>query len=104
MLRTAEELKIQAKLKGITRWPVHDCSMCGYPCGYIINGDRVAYDSGCDCVTYSNVQPRSWDDLAYAYNLNQPERNPDISQKYLEELNKIWQFEQGILPTERKAE
>lgn len=94
MIKTIEELKAQAAKIGLGFYPVHNCSMCGYPCGYIIEGDRVAYDSGCDCTSYSNVQPRDWQDLARTYNMNQPENNPKISQEFLEKLNLIWQFEQ----------
>ncbi len=92
MIKTADELKAQAKLNNITVYPVHNCSMCGYPCGYIIDGDTVSYDSGCDCVTYSNVQPQSWEDLARTYNMNQPENNPNIKQPFLDQLNEVWQF------------
>ncbi len=93
MIKTSDELRAQAQYKGITKWTIHSCSMCGYPCGYIIDGDTVAYDSGCDCVTYTNIKPRSWDDLAEAYNLNQPENNPVIEPAYLDKLDKVWQFE-----------
>lgn len=92
MIKTADELRAQAKLKDITFYLVHHCSMCNYPCGYVIKGEEVFYDSGCNCVTYNNVEPRSWEELASTYNLNQPENNPDIKQKYLDELNEIWQF------------
>jgi hypothetical protein len=93
MIKSPEELKEQATKIGLHRWRVHNCSMCGYPCGYEIHDNEVFYDSGCDCVSYSNIQPRSWEDLANSYNMNQPENNPDISQKYLDELNDIWKFE-----------
>lgn len=97
MIKTAEELKAQAALKAITRYPVHDCSICGYACGYIISGGQVTYDSGCDCVPYANIQPRSWADLASAYNLNQPENNPTIGAAYLAELNQVWKFDDVII-------
>ena len=95
MIKTKEELKIQAEKIGLKRWTIHCCSMCGYPCGYLI-GEKVFYDSGCDCVGYSDVQERSWDDLAEAYNINQPENNPEISQEYLDELEKVWQFNKNV--------
>lgn len=102
MIKTVEELKAQAKLKGITRYFVHDCSMCGYPCGYIIKGDTVSYDSGCLCVDYIAVRPSDWEDLAHSYNLNQPENNPEIKQSFLDELNEIWQFTD--VPSDTKEE
>lgn len=94
MLKTVEELKEQAQKIGLTRYPVHNCSMCGYPCGYNIHGDNVEYDSGCDCVTYQNIQPRSWEELTKTYNMNQPENNPKISKQFLKKLNNTWKFEE----------
>ena len=93
MLKTVEQLKEQAKKNDITRWRVHDCSMCGYPCSFIIDGEKVSYASGCECVSYYHVQKRSWDELTNTYNMNQPENNPKIKQEYLDELNETWQFE-----------
>jgi hypothetical protein len=92
MLKTPQQLKEQAEKIGLSFWLTHNCSMCGYPCGYIIKGDKVFYDSGCDCVNYTDVQERDWEDLAYSYNMNQPENNPDIKQEYLNKLNEIWKF------------
>jgi hypothetical protein len=92
MIKTANELKAQAKLKNIEVYPVHDCSMCGYPCGYVIDGDNVSYDSGCYCTYRFVVEPRSWEDLARCYNMNQPENNPNIKQGFLDKLNETWQF------------
>lgn len=92
MLKTKEELKTQAEKIGLRRWIIHNCSMCGYPCGYIINGGDVKYDCGCDCVGYTDIQQRNWDDLAENYNRNQPEKNSQISQEYLTKLNEIWKF------------
>ena len=92
MIKTVEQLKAQAKKKYITFYLVNVCSICEYPCGYCIKGDRVFYDRGCDCVPYSDVQERSWEALAETYNANQPENNPEISKEFLDELNQIWQF------------
>jgi hypothetical protein len=97
MIKTADQLKEQAKKIHLTFWPIHDCSICGYTCGYYFEHDweDVFYDSGCDCVTYSNIQERSWENVADNYNLNQPENNPKISKEFLDKLNKIWQFEEA---------
>jgi hypothetical protein len=93
MIKTKEELQEQAKKIGLTFWEVHKCSLCGYPCGFIITEDEVGYDSGCDCIAGGGIiQPRSWENLAECYNLNQPENNPKISPEYLKELNDIWKF------------
>lgn len=94
MIKTPEELKAQAALKGITFYPVHDCSICGVTCGYVIDGDKVGYDSSCNCgAPEFGIQERDWDDLARTYNCNQPENNPDIMQSFLDKLNQTWQFE-----------
>jgi hypothetical protein len=97
MIKTADQLKEQAKKIGLTRWVVRRCSMCDYPLAYYFSVDyeRVKFDSGCDCVNYSHEEERSWENLAESYNMNQPENNPKISKEYLEKLNKIWQFEEA---------
>lgn len=38
-----------------------ECSICGYMMSYLVQDDRICFDSGCDCVTWSNVQPVSSD-------------------------------------------
>lgn len=70
------------------KWIIHHCSICNYPCGYVFssNYEHVGYDSGCDCVSYENIQPRSWDDLAAQYNVQNNE-------EYIKEMNKFWGFE-----------
>ena len=95
MIKTAEELKKQVEEKVISFYPVHNCSMCGYRCGYIISNDfeQVDYDSGCGCTGSSNVQRSSWNDLTETYNRNQPENNPNIKEVFLDKLNETWKFE-----------
>lgn len=95
MLKTTEQLKEQAKKIDLHFFPVHECSVCGYSCGYRISGDfeSVGYDSGCYCVSDINVSPSSWEELTNTYNLNQPENNSKITKSYLKELNDIWKFE-----------
>lgn len=60
-----EELKKIFKEKNISKWIIHRCSMCNYPCGYIINyeGDEVLYDNGCYCVSYHKFTQSSWEDV-----------------------------------------
>lgn len=94
MLKTVDELKKQAEDHGITFYYVRACSMCGYPLGYLIDEDRVGFDSGCYCTGQGqNVGLRSWEDLTQSYNMNQPENNPDIGKQFLVELNDTWKFE-----------
>ena len=56
-MKTTEQLKEQAKKIGLKRWKVHNCSMCDYPCGYIIRGEEVFYDPGCG----TNYRPADFD-------------------------------------------
>lgn len=55
------------KLKSGKRYKVHNCSMCEYPCSFFIEQDKLFYDSGCDCVRYTNIQERSFDDLDFYF-------------------------------------
>lgn len=96
MLKTSEELKEQAKKIGLKKWKVHECSMCGYPCGYIIESERISYDPGCYC-SGGYVEERTWQDLADQYNRNQPERNKQINQSYLDETESVWKFGEEAL-------
>ena len=65
---TVEELKKAVKEKGIKRWIIHECSMCGYPCGYYFAGDKVKYDAGCNCVDYQDISERTWEEVVNQYN------------------------------------
>lgn len=84
-MRSSEEFKIQAAKIGITRWPIHNCSICGYPCGYLFHDDQVFYDSGCDCVNYADIQPKTWEDVAQQYNMQ-------TNEKYIAEMDSFWGF------------
>ena len=90
-MKNIEDFIKQAVAKKITRWNIHSCSICGYQCGFQINGEDVKYDSGCYC----SIQPfrqSSWEELAEHYNNNQRENNPDIKQETLDEMDKFWGF------------
>ena len=75
--------------------------MCGYQCGYNIDGENVEYDAGCACVM-NPPETRSWDELTRTYNMNQPENNQDIKQIFLDELNKTWQFVLPVIELNKK--
>ena len=93
-MKTKEQLKEQAEKIGLKKWEINNCSGCGYSCGYIINGNEVAYDAGCGC-TWNPPEPRSWEDLTETFNRNQPENNPDFKGKHpeaYEEHYAVWQF------------
>ena len=85
-MRSPSEFQKSVQENELTHWPIHDCSLCHYPCGYIFNKDgNVFYDSGCDCVAYTNLQPRSWEDVAEHYN---QQSNAD----YIKEMDTFWKF------------
>lgn len=98
-MRTAHEFREKAMEKSITRWNIHECSMCGYPCGYVIEGDSVGYDSGCGCM-WGGIQPSSWGGIADHYNRNagagdaqeRYKRNP-LFGEVVNEMNMFWGFE-----------
>lgn len=83
-MKTVENFQQAAEKEEITFWPIHDCSMCGYECGYIIDGDRVSYDNGCDCV-YNPPRQSNWQELADHYNRQQNEH-------VIAEMDAFWNF------------
>lgn len=84
-MKTIEDFERQIKAKNITHWPIHNCGFCGYRCGYVFEGSRVGYDSGCDCVTYSSITERSLDDVVSHYNLQ-------TSEEVIKKMNEFWGF------------
>lgn len=68
-MRTIEDFKRQAVIRNITIWPVHNCSLCGYPCSFLIDLEKntVQYDHGCDCVNYTNIRNSSWEEMLEIY-------------------------------------
>lgn len=68
-MKTGLDFKNAVEKHGITEWHIHNCSICGYDCGYrFINGD-VYYDNGCYCTCGENLNSRTWDDVANQYNM-----------------------------------
>lgn len=95
-VKTVEEMKRAVETMKLSRWNIHDCSFCGYQCGYVFYDGRVFYDSGCDCVNHpSNWEdkPRSWEDVALAYNRNHPENNAGIAESYTKEVDALFGFQ-----------
>lgn len=86
-VKTAHDFQVAAARLRPSRWIIHRCSICNYPCGYVFSPDyeKVGYDSGCDCVNYDNVQLRSWDELASIYN-NQ------TNEEFIKEMDHFWGF------------
>jgi hypothetical protein len=90
-MRTEEEFKKQVEVKEITFWPHHDCSICGYVCGYHFKNGHVGYDNGCYCTGRSygeNITSRTWSDLAEAYNI---QTHPEV----ISEMDEFWGFEKA---------
>lgn len=51
-------------------FPVRDCSICGYMMGYVVlsaDHSNLGFDTGCDCVTYSNINHSNWDEMKNMY-------------------------------------
>jgi len=85
----ADEVKTAALAAGITRVEVRPCSMCGYLMAYLIKGEELWYDPGCDCTTRdSYLEPRNWSDAADWINMqSQPKGKIAIAKKFGLELD-----------------
>ena len=87
-MKTASDFQKAAQLHGINYWPVHNCSMCEYPCSYVFDDDQVHYDSGCDCVNRGSVFIKSsWHEVADFYNA---QKHPAVIAK----MNGFWRFDE----------
>lgn len=86
-MRTAQEFKKAQQEHEIWSWEIHDCSLCGYECGYIFdyNEHPVVYDHGCDCTRTYRKSIMNWQNVADHYNM---QTNPEIIKKY----DKFWGF------------
>jgi len=63
-MTTKETIKAIEKMEAGEKLVLHNCSMCGYPCGFLIIDSQLHYDSGCDCTTYEyNIEPRELEEL-----------------------------------------
>ena len=84
--KTIEDFKKQAKAKNITRWVIHYCSMCNYPCGFLIGSKQknIQYDNGCSC-SMNPPNLREWQDLADHYNMQ-------TNKKVIKGMNEFWGF------------
>lgn len=64
--------------------PVRDCSLCGAMIGYVVldrDYNHVGFDTGCDCVNYSNVNESSWPQVDHYYDIQ-----TDKGKKHLDKL------------------
>lgn len=97
-MKTAEDFQKIAAERGVTRFYIHRCSICGVPVGFMINYGQVEYDSSCDCA-WCHPRPSNWQEIADHYNRNvyasdvaTRMENPKF-REYVEEMNKVWGFE-----------
>lgn len=81
---TAEEFKANAATHGIREWRMHDCSLCGYECGFLFRDGEVYYDPGCMCMGGA-IERRSWEDVAAHYSIQS-------SSSVLKEYDAFWHF------------
>lgn len=72
---TADDVKTAIQSAGIERIVVRDCSICGYLMSYLISGDEVGYDAGCNCGMGFNIRPSSFADLAESHNMQTMEKH-----------------------------
>lgn len=89
MIKSASDFKNSAIENNIDYWPIHDCSMCNYECGYLFfqyENYEVVYDSGCDCTNSRTKHARNWEYVAEQYNYNI--KNKSVIKKY----NEYWKF------------
>lgn len=59
---------------------LRNCCLCDYPLRYLYIDNVLHYDSGCDCVTYINIQPRDEHDLDFYL---------DPKHGYIDDINKF---------------
>lgn len=84
--RSPTDFRIAAETQGITRWPHHDCAICGYTLAFIFRGDRVIFDRGCHCTKGPMEKlDSSWEEVADYYNI---QTNEDV----IERMNDFWNF------------
>lgn len=66
---TADEIKQSCRKHKIERADVRQCSICHAWIGYVITGDNIAFDGGCDCTSYGGWSSRTWHDAADFVNI-----------------------------------
>jgi hypothetical protein len=67
---TAAQVRDSCQRNGIRSVRHHECCFCHYVVGYDIQGDRLYFDPGCDCVSYHNgLEPREWSEAAEWINM-----------------------------------
>jgi hypothetical protein len=70
---TSDEVRAITKESRLLFLGIHNCSMCNYPCGYVIDGDVVSYDAGCDCTGRFEMRPSNFGAIADIHNMQKGE-------------------------------
>lgn len=71
----ADQIERAVKDRGIMRYSPRSCSICNSPLSYIFSrdGSAAAFDSRCDCGSYSEPQRQTFVDIADLFNMQTPE-------------------------------
>lgn len=86
---TPEEVHLKAAQLQHTRWVVDECNGCNAKIGYIFNGDKIYYDSGCRCEgTPTPAVAVSWKTLASDIN----SRLEYGDQKEVQQVKEYWKI------------
>lgn len=67
---TPEEItfeQFKSAIKKNNYFHIRNCSICGYPCGFLYDGEQLCYDSGCDCTGRYVITPRNEDELLFYF-------------------------------------
>ncbi len=71
-----------------TPMKVHQCVFCGYWCGYVHYGEKLFYDSGCECTDFHRaLEQRDLKDLDFL--LDPKNGHDDFVEKFIEKAKGI---------------
>ncbi len=80
---TAAQLKAAAFGAGKTRIEHHECTFCHYPCAYLIAGEVLYFDAGCDCGISTPPEAREWQSAADWVNMQStPEGQARVAARF----------------------
>lgn len=84
MTVTGEQVRAAVAAAGISKVDHHDCSICGYMTAYIIEGDNIYFDAGCDCSSSGGPpRPETWEHVADWINMQRtPEARNDLRTRF----------------------
>lgn len=86
---TPSEFKFAARVHNIDHWELHNCTFCGYRCGFIFVNEKVYYDHGCYCSVKQKLRNSDWAEVADWFNIQ-------TNETVLKNFNKFW----GFIPKE----